>query len=196
MKYFIYNIENLTDAEYEKWFSLMTVEKQNKVSRYKDIYRQKCSVAGEMLVKSYIGNTLNIAPESLIILADKNGKPYIENCPIHFNISHCENILAYTFSKEEIGIDIEKIRPISLSVAKRFFSDDEQKYVFGFIPTNEDIKSFDDIITYEKFYRIFTLKEAICKKSGTGIKGLKEADALAYFNNSLKKDNFIISIIE
>jgi len=79
MEYFIYNIENLTNAEYEKWFSLMTEDKQNRVSRYKDIDRQKCSVAGEMLVKSYIGNTLNVAPETLKILADENGKPYKSN---------------------------------------------------------------------------------------------------------------------
>ena len=195
MKYFIYNVENLTDEEYKKWFSLMEKEKQERVKRYKDATRRKCSVAGEKLVKEYIGKALDIAPENLRILADKNGKPYIPDSPVRFNISHCENMLVYAFSDEEIGIDIERIRPISLSVAKRFFSEDEQKYIFGFIPTKEDIKTFDDIITYEKFYRIFTLKEAICKKSGVGIKGLKEADALAYFNNSFSKDDFIISII-
>ena len=108
----------MTDAEYEKWFSLMTEEKQERVSRYKDSERRKCSVAGEMLVKEYIGKSLNISPEALVILTDKNGKPYIESCPIHFNISHCENTLVYAFSDKEIGIDIEKIRPISLSVAK------------------------------------------------------------------------------
>ena len=195
MKYFIYNIENLTDAEYEKWFSLMTLEKQNKVSRYKDIYRQKCSVAGEMLVKSYIGNTLNIAPESLIILADKNGKPYIENCPVHFNISHCENILAYTFSKEEIGIDIEKIRPISLAVLKRFFSKEEQEFVLGKAMNEENTEDYNTPEILERFYRIYTLKEAICKKSGIGIKGLKTADALHFLCHSFKENEFIISII-
>lgn len=195
MEYFIYNIENLTDSEYEKWFSLMTKEKQERVSRYKDSERRKCSVAGEKLVKEYIGNSLNISPEALVILTDKNGKPYIENCPIHFNISHCENTLIYAFSDKEIGIDIEKIRPISLSVAKRFFSEEEQKYIFGFIPTKEDIKSFDDIITHEKFYRIYTLKEAICKKSGIGIKGLKTAEALPFIDCSFKENNFIISIV-
>ena len=195
MEYFIYNIENLTDSEYEKWFSFMTEEKQERVSRYKDTGRRKCSVAGEKLVKEYIGKTLNISPEALVILTEKNGKPYIENCPIHFNISHCENTLVYAFSDEEIGIDIEKIRAISLSVAKRFFSEEEQKYIFGFIPTKEDIKSFDDIITYEKFYRIYTLKEAICKKSGIGIKGLKTAEALPFIDHSFKENKFIISIV-
>ena len=195
MEYFIYNIENLTDSEYEKWFSFMTEEKQERVSRYKDTGRRKCSVAGEKLVKEYIGKALNISPEALVILTEKNGKPYIENCPINFNISHCENTLVYAFSDEEIGIDIEKIRAISLSVAKRFFSEEEQKYIFGFIPTKEDIKSFDDIITYEKFYRIYTLKEAICKKSGIGIKGLKTAEALPFIDHSFKENKFIISIV-
>lgn len=195
MKYYIYNIENLTDAEYEKWFSLMTEEKQKKISNYKSFDRKKSSVAGEKLVKEYIGKTLNIASQSLKILTDDNGKPYIENCPIHFNISHCENTLVYAFSEEEIGIDIEKIRPISLSVAKRFFSLDEQKYVFG-QPLNEyNSENSNTPEILERFYRIYTLKEAICKKSGIGIKGLREANALPFLDYSFKEINFIISIV-
>lgn len=195
MKYYIYNTDNLTNEEYEKRFSLMEEEKQERVKRYKDATRRKCSVAGEMLVKDYIGKALNIAPEGLKILADENGKPYIPDCPVHFNISHCENMLAVAFSDEEIGIDIERIRPISLNILKRFFSREEQEYVLGHKPTQDDFQRCENEDILERFYRIFTLKEAICKKSGVGIKGLKEADALAYFNNSFRKDDFIISII-
>jgi 4'-phosphopantetheinyl transferase len=196
MEYFIYNIENLTDSEYEKWFSLMTEEKQERVSRYKDSERRKCSVAGEKLVKEYIGKSLNISPEALVIFTDKNGKPYIENCPLYFNISHCENTLIYAFSDEEIGIDIEKIRPISQSVLKRFFSTEEQEFVLG-KPLNEsESEDYDKPQILENFYRIYTLKEAICKKSGIGIKGLKTAEALSFIHRSFKENNFIISIIE
>lgn len=195
MKYYIYNTDNLTNEEYEKRFSLMEEEKQERVKGYKDATRRKCSVAGEMLVKDYIGKALNIAPEGLKILADENGKPYIPDCPVHFNISHCENMLAVAFSDEEIGIDIERIRPISLNILKRFFSREEQEYVLGHKPTQDDFQRCENEDILERFYRIFTLKEAICKKSGVGIKGLKEADALAYFNNSFRKDDFIISII-
>lgn len=195
MKYFIFNVESLTNSEYEKWFSLMRKDKQERVSRYKDVIRRKCSVAGEMLVKAYIGNALNIAPEILEISEDENGKPYIENCKIHFNISHCENMLACAFSEKEIGIDIEKIRPIPLNILKRFYSEKEQKYVLGHAPTQEDFKKCENEEVLERFYRIFTLKEAICKKSGIGIKGLEEADALPFLNKSFKENNFIISII-
>ena len=195
MEYFIYNIENLTDSEYEKWFSLMTEEKQERVSRYKDSERRKCSVAGEKLIKEYIGKALNISPEALVILTDKNGKPYIQNCPIHFNISHCENILVYAFSDEEIGIDIEKIRPISLSILKRFYSEKEQDFVLGKASNECKSKNYNEPKILENFYRIYTLKEAICKKSGLGIKGLKTAEALPFIDCSFKENNFIISIV-
>lgn len=195
MEHLIYNIKNLTNKEYQKWFSLMTEEKQNKVRRYKDSTRRKCAVAGEKLVKEYIGSALKVNPETLVILTDENGKPYIENCKIHFNISHCENMLVYAFSDEEIGIDIERIRPISLNILKRFFSEEEQEYVLGHIPTQDDYKKCENTETLERFYRIFTLKEAICKKSGIGIKGIRDADTLPFLDHSFKENDFIISII-
>lgn len=195
MKYLIFNIENLTNSEYEKWFSLMTKEKQEKVSRYKDVIRRKCSVAGEMLVKNYIAEVTSTAPEGIKILIGENGKPYIENCEIYFNISHCEDVVVCAFSDEEIGIDIEKIRPISLSIIKRFYSEKEQKYVLGHSPTQEDFQKCEDEEILERFYRIYTLKEAICKKSGIGIKGLKEADALPFLDKAFKENDFIISIV-
>ena len=195
MDYLIYNIKSLTEKEYTKWFSLMTEEKQEKVSKYKDFDRKRASVAGEMLVKEHIGKALNIKPDNLIIVTDKNGKPYIESCSVHFNISHCEDFLLCAFSDKEIGADIEKIKPFSLSVLKSFFSEEEQKYVLG-KPLNEaasDDYNAPEIL--ERFYRIYTLKEAICKKSGIGIKGLRDADALPLLDKSFKENNFIISII-
>lgn len=196
MDFFIYNVENLSDAEYEKWFSLMTKEKQERVSRYKDSERRKCSVAGEMIVKTNIGKALNTSPESLKILADENGKPYIPDCPIHFNISHCENMLVLAFSDEEIGIDVEKIRPISLNILKRFYSEKEQEYVLGYPPTKDDFQMCENEEILERFYRVFTLKEAICKKSGIGIKGLRVADTLPYLDCSYKEKGYMISIIK
>ena len=195
MEYIIYNIDALTDTEYEKWFFLMTEEKQNKVNNYKSIDRKRASVAGEMLVKEHIGRALNIKPESLVILTHKNGKPYIKDCPVYFNISHCENILLCAFSDEEIGADIEKIKPISLSVLKSFFSEEEQKYVLGKALSDCISEDYNTPEMCERFYRIYTLKEALCKKSGIGIKGLRDANALPLLDKSFKEKDFIISII-
>lgn len=195
MEYLIYNIENLTSEEYDKWFSHMSEEKQKKVSRFKNIERKKCSVAGEKLVKEFISNALTLAPEDIEILTDRNGKPYIENCPIHFNISHCKNVIACAFSEKEIGIDIEKIKPIPLNVLKRFFSEKEQEFVLGKTQNYDFSVDYNTPEILERFYKIYTLKEAICKKSGVGIKGLKSADAFPFLDHSFKENDFIISIV-
>ena len=195
MEYLIYNIDTLTDTEYEKWFSLMTEEKQEKVGGYKDINRKKASVAGEKLVKEYVGNATNTPPESLVITTGENGKPYIEGCEIHFNVSHCDDRVLCAFSTEEIGADIEKIKPATLSAAKQFFTQEEINFVFGFAPTADDFKTCINYEALERFYTIYTLKEAICKKSGIGIKGLKQANALPFLQHSFKENDFIISII-
>lgn len=195
MEYIVFDIDNFTDQEYEKWFLLTSTAKQEKVNKYKDYYRKKSTVAAEMLVKEYIGKALKVTPESLTILTHKNGKPYIKDCSVHFNISHCDKTVLCAFSTQEIGADIEKIKPTTLAVAKRFFNEQEQEYVFGFTPTANDFKTCNDAEVLERFYTIYTIKEAICKKSGVGIKGLSKADALPYLQCSFKEEDNIISII-
>lgn len=196
MEYYIFNIENLTDEEYNTWFSFMSKEKQERVKRYRNIERRKCAVAGEMLVKSYIGKALDTPPLNIEISEHSNGKPYVKNSPVHFNISHSENMLICAFSDNEIGVDIEKIRPISLSVLKRFFSEKEQEYVLGHTPDEKDFTMCNDKEILGRFCQLFTLKEAICKKSGIGVMGIKDADTLPYLNCSFKENDFYISIIE
>lgn len=40
----------------------------------------------------------------------QHGKPYLRDYPgIHFNISHCEGLVACAFSDTETGVDVERI---------------------------------------------------------------------------------------
>ncbi len=89
----------------------------------------------------------------------KNGKPYLENEDIFFNISHSGNFVLCTLSDKETGCDIEKIKDYNPRVAKRFFSAREAELL--------ENKETEDCI----FARLWTLKESILKKEGTGISG-------------------------
>lgn len=61
--------------------------------------------------------------DNIDIIKDKNGKPHAQNNEFYFNISHSENMVVVAIDDQEIGVDIEKIRPLNLRVAQKFLSE-------------------------------------------------------------------------
>ena len=105
-----------------------------------------------------------------------HGKPYFEESGIYFNISHTESLQAVAIGTSEVGVDIEKIRPVNLQVAKRF-SKEEYDY----------IKAKDST---ERFFEIWTKKEAYLKYKGTGISG--GLNSFSVFEMPEKINTFVI----
>lgn len=90
---------------------------------------------------------------------NESGKPYLKDDNLYFSLSHSNGIVALTVSKEEIGLDIELIKPVKDSVAKRIMNDREYN-IYSSLDKNKKI-------TY--FYEVWTSKEAYVKKLGTTI---------------------------
>ena len=51
MKWYKYDIRDLTDTEYNKWYSLMSEDKRHRVDRFRFLDDKKRTVAGEMLAR-------------------------------------------------------------------------------------------------------------------------------------------------
>lgn len=97
------------------------------------------------------------------ISKNEKGKPFFEDFPnLHFNISHCDGLAVCGVSDNEIGVDAELIRSFNGKVMGRIFSAEEQSLIAA-----SENKETD-------FFRIWTLKESLCKFTGDGIfSGLK-----------------------
>ncbi len=92
-----------------------------------------------------------------------NGKPYLCNIPLFFNLSHSGEYVACVLSGQEIGVDIQfQTRQNTESFAKRFFHPREQEILKQ--------KSSDF------FYRLWTRKEAYGKMTGEGINAVLKKD--------------------
>ncbi|MEG0156257.1 MAG: 4'-phosphopantetheinyl transferase superfamily protein [Anaerovoracaceae bacterium] len=64
------------------------------------------------------------------ILRTAEGKPYFEDLPIHFSISHTGTLWLCIMGNSPVGIDIQRIKPLGMDrVAKRFFTPEEQDYI-------------------------------------------------------------------
>ena len=150
MKWYKYDIHDLTDEEYNKYFSLMSPEKQQRVNKFRFADDKKRTVAGEMLARKTIAEWCSVDETDIVFYKNEHGKPYLKDLPCYFNISHSGDFVVCAVSeKNEIGIDIEKIRPIDLKIAKRVFSEDETTYILSSKTPKEN------------FFELWTKKEAI-----------------------------------
>ena len=88
------------------------------------------------------------------------GKPYFENSPWHFSITHTDRHAFCVLSHTPVGIDAEELdRPVRFSLAKRIFSPAEQQ---RFAQADNP---------QEAFLALWVLKEAAVKRSGLGLTG-------------------------
>ncbi len=118
------------------------------------------------------------------------GKPYLLESVIFFNLSYSDNYIAVVFSRQEVGIDIEEISNCKFKIMDRFFTSNEQSY----------IKNSNNLnMTNQRFYEIWTRKEAFIKRDGRGLNiPLRSFDVLINENvpyfNTIFYNNHIISI--
>ena len=75
---------------------------------------------------------------------------------IFFNISHSSNYAVCIVGDRPVGIDIEEIREGRQNLARRFFDKDETEWI-------------EEGDSDERFFRIWTLKEAYGKATGQGV---------------------------
>lgn len=102
---------------------------------------------------------------------DKNGKPFIVDSKISFNLSHSGSYVMCVCADENVGCDIQQIKPYNDKVAKRFFT----KCEYEALEKCED-KAY-------AFTVMWTLKESALKFSGEGISGgLDRYDFSAYYD--------------
>lgn len=195
MKWYKYDIRDLTDAEYNKWYSLMNEDKQQRVDRFRFDDDKKRTVAGEMLARKAISEWCDVAPENITFGIKEHGKLYAKDFDVEFNISHSGDMVVCAVDNKPIGIDIEQIRPIDLSVAKRICTDEELLYLFGHAPTDEDFKYTTDIEILTRFFELWTAKEAYVKCFGLGIANAKNIPVKTS-RDVIKSKKFVISIKE
>ena len=145
MKYIIKNINDIPNSTYMDFFNKLSKNKQNKINKKIDIQDKKRSLLGLILLEELIEEKIN----NLDIEYSKNGKPYLKNKNIYFNISHKKDYVITIISNKNIGVDIEYIdeNKINKSTLKYFSTKTEEK----------------NINNKELYFTIFSLKESYLK---------------------------------
>lgn len=162
---FYYDINKMSDDLYNKGLDSIPLIRKKEILKKANTSDRKLSLAGDILTRKYLSRLYNIPEEKLEIKKGEKGKPYVLNIPAHFNVSHSGDYTVLAISDRPIGIDLEIIRDFSAILAKKYFNEDELKYISG------NSSSRKKSLMQKCFYEIWTAKEAYLKFTGKGIAG-------------------------
>ena len=175
-------IDDYTKDEINNFIDKIYTLKRNKIKKITNQEKNKKFIIGEIILSKLLKKYYNLDYSKLKFNINKFGKPYIVDKNIFYNISHSNSYVVVVISDKEIGIDLEKIRPVDLKTINYFATEFEKKYI---------LKDKNNI--EKRLFEIYTLKEAYFKMKGENLNKIKEIE-FTISNNSISCNDKLVSL--
>ncbi|MGV8835344.1 4'-phosphopantetheinyl transferase family protein [Cellvibrio sp.] len=154
------DIRRFTADHYADAERIMTSAERERALKF--VRGKESYVASRWLLRTVLAQYTNLPPEMVEFLRTDKGKPYLPQSDIHFSLSHSGHWALLAVGKTElIGIDIEAVGTTRdlIGIAESYYHPHE----FA------QLQALAGSAQHDYFYRLWTLKEAFFKATGTGI---------------------------
>jgi 4'-phosphopantetheinyl transferase len=150
----------VNDTCYKLLLSQTTEDKRKKVECYQNKENAYLSLFAEFLVRYVLIQNYQINNKDIQLKYNEDGKPELAGIKnLHFNISHSGQWIVAAIDSSPVGIDIEHVAQIDISLFKNLFSSEEYcSLIEKTIPAQVPF-----------FYELWTLKESYIKQTGAGL---------------------------
>ena len=158
----IYTINFLTITDCLSQLKLdLSPDELERASRFIHEKDARSYIISHAYLRRILAEHLACKPLDLMFEKNAQGKPFLPDTRIQFNLSHSGDYALIALSDAPVGIDIERHKPARdvLAIAQRYFTPTEYLY----------IKNQDDQNKTSTFYDVWSAKEAYVKALGEGI---------------------------
>jgi 4'-phosphopantetheinyl transferase len=165
-------------------YNFISYDEKLKADKFKHGRTRETYISCHAILRLVLAQYLNVKPSDLIFQVGANGKPGLVGNPVFFNITHTNDAFAIVVFKDSpVGLDLERInRKIDIhSIIKTYFSKDEREYI---------LKPSTDLETKDRFFLLWTRKEAMLKALGVGIIDKLSQVEVSGNENFINKDLF------
>ena len=151
--------------DWEAALAVLDAEERRRAERFYFDRDRRIFVAAHALLRRLISSLLPAAPESWSFTVGSHGKPSIAgpiaSAGLEVNLSHTEGLVAAVAARGTVlGVDVERhTRRVDLGLAGRYFAPSEV----------EAFEALPEEARRERFFRLWTLKEAYIKAVGLGL---------------------------
>lgn len=149
-------------------YFVMSPERRKKCDKFINEHDKKLCIAADKLLRETLSELTGLKENELVFDVEDGGKPYLKNGECFFNISHSGDYVVVAAGKEKrVGIDIERIREVKTRLLTSVCVQKEIEYILGDIVLPGEYLQDEKIC--ERFFRVWTYKEAYLKFTGEGI---------------------------
>lgn len=148
--------------------SALTLEEHERMVRISTTSRLKahCWMISRVFMRRVLARYMQVQEQDILFQYGTSGKPYLVGGP-QFSLSHTNGlcVLAVTCTNNELGVDVEWVRPLlqEQAIIQRFLTEEERDYVLEAVCSGEDSSSL--------LWKVLTGKEAWIKASGQSLCG-------------------------
>ena len=155
------SVAPLADRElYAAAYAAVSPARREKTDRFRFEKDRRLSLGAELLLRHALRSE-GLSEMPILFDYGAQGKPHFKDSGVFFNLSHSEEYVVCALAPFEVGCDVERITPIDLNIARRFFFRSE----YAEIAAQETAEARNDL-----FFRYWTLKESFMKVTGLGMK--------------------------
>lgn len=178
------------EADMKRYLSAVSEGKRTRIYGMRNKVDKKLTLYADILIRLLACRSYGLKNSELSFTENEYGKPAIIGYPkFCFNISHTQNAIAAGVNDAPVGIDIEKVGRESAGIAKRFFTQDERRYIYR---CSNDAD--------RRFFEVWTRKEAYLKYLGCGLSmtmgafSVTEEGGAGELLYSFREKEYIISV--
>ena len=147
------------ETVFEKGMSLISMERKNKIRKYKNQMPARLSLGAGVLLRIALEEH-GLGDQIGKIKIGVHGKPYLENTAFHFSLSHSGKYALCAISTLPIGADLQQIKVKLPQRTNRILTNGEKAYLARL--TEEE--------RIQTFYRLWARKESLLKWDGRGLR--------------------------
>lgn len=189
------DIRNFSNSDYHAAYANLDDTKRARVERTRQRKDRLRTVAADALARRMLAEQMGCLPEAIHFMYEESGKPHTVAGPFEFSISHSENIVAVAVHRGPVGIDVEQVREVSPRLAKKYFCEAENFYVFGHAPRDVDFEQMESTDIRMRFFEVWTAKEAYLKSIGEGLSHLRSVNTTTLpFERHLIANEYLVTI--
>lgn len=180
---------NVPESELLQMFSVLNEEEKKSAMRFRFDKHRRRYIASHAAMRTILAKALSISAANLQFQTQKEGKPYLLDNPLYFNLSHSEELAMLVLSDQgEVGIDIEYLNfdIDTINIPKRFFHPLECEQLEQMPAEKRPLY----------FYYCWTGKEAYLKAKGVGIANHLQQFSLDFQNPANIKVRFTTQELE